>query len=278
MVAASLPARQRASTCARESERRLGRGLRHRELPVFSVQYHPEGCPGPQDNQTLFDDFLDGWSARPARTEQPRRCWSSARGRSSSARPPSSTTPAPRPAGRCARRAYTTVLVNSNPATIMTDAGRGRRRLHRAADVEFAGAGHRARAARRRCSPTLGGQTGLNLAVELADAGVLDRYDVRLLGHAARVDPHGRGPRAVQAAARARSASRSPTASIVAHGRGRRRRSPHRSGLPLIVRPAFTLGGTGGGIAHTLRPSCARSSRGGLAASPDRPGAGRARR
>src|SRR5207253_11193899 len=33
-------------------------GLRHRELPVFSVQYHPEGCPGPQDSQALFDEFL----------------------------------------------------------------------------------------------------------------------------------------------------------------------------------------------------------------------------
>jgi carbamoyl-phosphate synthase small subunit len=42
-------------------------GLRHRELPVFSVQYHPEGCPGPQDSQALFDEFLSltGVAPRP---------------------------------------------------------------------------------------------------------------------------------------------------------------------------------------------------------------------
>ena len=42
-------------------------GLAHRELPVFSVQYHPEGCPGPQDNQPLFDQFLGYVRERPAR-------------------------------------------------------------------------------------------------------------------------------------------------------------------------------------------------------------------
>jgi carbamoyl-phosphate synthase small subunit len=39
-------------------------GLRHRELPVFSVQYHPEGCPGPQDSQPLFDELLSLTGAR----------------------------------------------------------------------------------------------------------------------------------------------------------------------------------------------------------------------
>jgi carbamoyl-phosphate synthase small subunit len=43
-------------------------GLRHRELPVFSVQYHPEGCPGPQDSQRLFDDFLELTARTPTGT------------------------------------------------------------------------------------------------------------------------------------------------------------------------------------------------------------------
>jgi len=56
-------------------------GLAHRELPAFSVQYHPEGCPGPQDNQYVFERFLDmvehpvsGWEclARPHAGAQPR--------------------------------------------------------------------------------------------------------------------------------------------------------------------------------------------------------------
>ena len=87
-------------------------GLRHRELPIETVQYHPEGAPGPLDALAVFDRFVAACAAR--RTghrvsatcgRAPARCSSSGRGRSSSARPPSSTTPAPRPAGRCGPRA-----------------------------------------------------------------------------------------------------------------------------------------------------------------------------
>jgi carbamoyl-phosphate synthase small subunit len=45
-------------------------GLAHRELPIFSVQFHPEGCPGPQDNQYLFDHFLDDLVAPRARRDE----------------------------------------------------------------------------------------------------------------------------------------------------------------------------------------------------------------
>jgi carbamoyl-phosphate synthase small subunit len=58
VVAASLPSDSGFDVSHVNLNDNSVEGLRHRELPVFSVQYHPEGCPGPQDSQGLFDDFL----------------------------------------------------------------------------------------------------------------------------------------------------------------------------------------------------------------------------
>jgi carbamoyl-phosphate synthase small subunit len=59
VVAASLPSDSGFDVSHVNLNDNSVEGLRHRELPVFSVQYHPEGCPGPQDSQALFDSFLD---------------------------------------------------------------------------------------------------------------------------------------------------------------------------------------------------------------------------
>ena len=138
------------------------------------------------------------------------RCSSSAPARSSSGRRRSSTTPGRRPAGRCARRACTTVLVNSNPATIMTDEDIADVVYIEPLTVEVV---ERIIARERPDGllPTLGGQTGLNLAVALADAGVLETLQRAPARHAARDDPQGRGPRAVPRAAASSSASRCPS-------------------------------------------------------------------
>ena len=158
----------------------------------------------------------------------------------------------------------TTVLVNSNPATIMTDEG--------IADVVYVEpltleVVTRIIAAERPDGilPTLGGQTGLNLAVELADAGVLEQYGVRLLGT----------PLDTIRKAEDRDLFRSllielgepVLPSIIVESMDEAHAALADLGLPLVVRPAYTLGGTGGGIANTREEFDAIVS-GGLAASP----------
>jgi len=144
----------------------------------------------------------------------------------------------------------TTVLVNSNPATIMTDEGIADIVYIEPLTVEVLD-----RIIERErpdgLLPTLGGQTGLNLAVELANAGILDKYNVRSLGT----------PIETIKKAEERSlfkklltdigepVPQSATVSSVQESR----ELAKSIGLPLIIRPSYTLGGTGGGIAHTMK-------------------------
>jgi carbamoyl-phosphate synthase large subunit len=157
-----------------------------------------------------------------------------------------------------------TVLVNSNPATVMTDPDVGGTVLIgplSAAYVERVIAEHRPDA----LLPTLGGQTGLNLAVALDDAGVLDRYGVRVLGT----------PLAAVRAAEDRGGFRAlvtgigepvPESAVVESLDDGLAFMEHLN-APVVVRPAFTLGGGGGGFAHNLDEARHRIALG-LAASP----------
>jgi carbamoyl-phosphate synthase large subunit len=158
----------------------------------------------------------------------------------------------------------TTVLVNSNPATIMTDEGVADVVYIEPLTVEVI---ERiiAREKPDGILPTLGGQTGLNLAVELADAGVLDRHNVRLLGT----------PLATIRAAEDREEFRdlldrigepTPPSEIV-ESQQDAEAALKIIGLPAVIRPAYTLGGTGGGIAET-EEEYFRFAGTGMAASP----------
>ena len=142
----------------------------------------------------------------------------------------------------------TTVLVNSNPATIMTDEGIADVVYIEPLTVEVV----RRIIERERPDgllPTLGGQTGLNLAVALADAGVLDRYNVRLLGTQIATirtaEDRELFKRLLQDLGEPVPESETVTSLEEAE------RVRERLGLPLVIRPAYTLGGTGGGVAHT---------------------------
>ncbi len=143
---------------------------------------------------------------------------------------------------------YRVVLVNSNPATIMTDP-----EMADATYIEPVTAGAIeqviAREKPQALLPTLGGQTGLNAAVELAEKGVLKKYGVEMIG--AKEDTIRRAEdRELFKQAMTEIGLDLPRGETVATLE-QAKAAAGRLGYPLLVRPSFTLGGTGGGVART---------------------------
>ena len=158
----------------------------------------------------------------------------------------------------------TTVLVNSNPATIMTDEDIADIVYIEPLTVEVL---ERIIARERPDGvlPTLGGQTGLNLAVDLADAGILDQHGVRLLGTPLQTIRNAEDRELFRALLVDIGEPVPPSATVESIEEANR--ALDEIGLPVVIRPAYTLGGTGGGIANT-RHELDQIVRGGLAASP----------
>ena len=158
----------------------------------------------------------------------------------------------------------TAVLVNSNPATIMTDED--------IADITYiepltVPVLERIIARERPDGllPTLGGQTGLNLAVDLAEAGILEKYNVRLLGTPLRTIRLAEDREQFRTLLREIGEPTPESAIVESWDQALAARD--EIGLPLVIRPAYTLGGTGGGIAST-EEEYERIVRSGIAASP----------
>ncbi|MDE0117310.1 MAG: carbamoyl-phosphate synthase large subunit [bacterium] len=159
---------------------------------------------------------------------------------------------------------YRVVLANSNPATIMTDPEFADATYIEPLSLEVL-TGIIQRERPDVLLPTLGGQTALNLAMELIEAGVVDKYGVEVIG----------ANQSAISTAEDRAKFRQAMIDIglpvppsaTAHTLDEALGVMERIGLPVIIRPAYILGGTGTGIAHTPeqgREMCAR----GLAASP----------
>ena len=142
---------------------------------------------------------------------------------------------------------YEVVLVNSNPATIMTDPGLADRTYVEPITAEFI-----ERVIERErpdaLLPTLGGQTGLNAAVELAKAGVLERYGVEMIGCDLTAIERGEDRKLFNEAMAelGLEVARSGYAYSVEDALG----IAQTTGYPCVLRPSFTMGGAGGGIAH----------------------------
>src|SRR4051794_2275189 len=142
---------------------------------------------------------------------------------------------------------YEVILINSNPATIMTDPELADRTYVEPLTLAFA------EEIIRRERPdallsTVGGQTGLNLAVELAEAGVLEKYGVELIG--AKIDAIKKAEdRLLFKDAMRKIGLETPQSQLV-NSVGAGLEFAERIGYPCILRASFTMGGTGGGIAY----------------------------
>ena len=160
---------------------------------------------------------------------------------------------------------YEIVLVNSNPATIMTDPEIADRTYIEPLTLETA----TAIIEKERPDallPTVGGQTGLNLSVELYEKGILDKYGVKLIGANINAIKVGED-RELFKAAMDEIGIQSPRGGF-AHTWEEAEKIVEEIGYPAIIRPSFTLGGTGGGTAYYPNEFEA-IAKGGLAASPN---------
>ena len=153
---------------------------------------------------------------------------------------------------------YEIVLVNSNPATIMTDP--------EIADVTYIEPLNVERVeqiiAKERPDallPNLGGQSGLNLCSELAEAGILDKYNVEVIG--VQVDAIERGEDRIEFKKTMDSLGIEMARSEVAYTVEEARAIADKLGYPVVLRPAYTMGGAGGGLVYNvdeLTTVCAR--------------------
>ncbi|MDR1959072.1 MAG: carbamoyl-phosphate synthase large subunit [Planctomycetaceae bacterium] len=158
---------------------------------------------------------------------------------------------------------YEVVLINSNPATIMTDPETANRTYIEPVTPEYVAAVLR-RERPDALLPTLGGQTALNTAFKVAETGVLKELGIEMIG----------ADRDVIHRAEDRDAFRSTMMEIgmdlprsaLAHTMSEAAAALEQVGLPCVIRPAFTLGGTGGGIAYN-RQEFEQIAADGLAAS-----------
>jgi carbamoyl-phosphate synthase large subunit len=159
---------------------------------------------------------------------------------------------------------YRVILVNSNPATIMTDPG-----LADATYIEPITPEIVEKIIIREkpdaLLPTMGGQTALNTAMKLDASGALKRHGVELIG--AKADVIDRAEDRLKFRDAMSEIGIESPRSAIAHSMEEARAALSLTGLPAVIRPSFTLGGTGGGIAYN-REEFERIVSGGLEASP----------
>ena len=224
-------------------------GIKLKSKPIFSVQYHPESNPGPQDSVYLFDEFIKSMKKMPKRKDIKKILVVGA---------------GPIVIGQACEfdysgtqackalkdEGYKVILINSNPATIMTDPNIADKTYIEPITLEVLEK-ILIKEKPDAILPTMGGQTALNLAMEAEKKGILKKYKIELIGA---------NSKAISNAEDRKKFRKNmlqigldlPKSKIV-NNFNQATKVLKQIGLPAIIRPAFTLGGLGGGIAKNKK-------------------------
>ena len=247
-------------------------GLRLEGRPVFSVQYHPESSPGPHDSRYLFNMFAEevftSWTQATSSSAQMKSIGAQERALpfdlslEKRRRKILIVGAGPIVIGQACEFDYSgaqackalrqagheVVLVNSNPATIMTDPQLADRTYIEPLTPDYLEEIIRIERP-DTLLPTMGGQTALNLCLELQSQGILERYNIEMVGARAEAIETAENRHLFRVAMDeiGLSSPRSRVVGTIEEALD----ALEDTGLPAIIRPSFTLGGSGGGIAKT---------------------------
>jgi anthranilate/para-aminobenzoate synthase component II len=249
-------------------------GIARTDVPAFSFQGHPEASPGPHDVAYLFDRFIAMMRDHQANKHDKKKRDAQAyrpqihpdhRRRPHRHRPGLRVRLFRRPGLQGAQgRGVPGHPGELQPGHHHDRSGDGGRHLHRAHQLANGGT-HPGKERPDAILPTMGGQTALNCALDLAKHGVLEKYGVILIGASKdAIDKAEDREKFKQAMARIGLAN---PRSALAHSMEEALQIQAGIGFPTIIRPSFTMGGSGGGIAYNMEEFVTICERG-LEASP----------
>ena len=218
-------------------------GIQHKNLPIFSFQGHPEACPGPQDVNYLFNNFINAMNKnKNAKRNDIKKILILGAGPIVIGQACEFDYSGVQACKALKEEGYSVVLVNSNVATIMTDPEMADSTyiepinhsiVEKIIKIERPDA----------ILPTMGGQTALNCALDLDRLGILKKYNIEMIG--ASKEAIDLAEDRAQFKQAMREINLDSAKSFIVHDIEEALDKQKQIGFPVIIRPSFTLGGSG---------------------------------
>ncbi len=225
-------------------------GIRLKSKPIFSVQYHPESNPGPQDSVYLFEEFVKSMKKKMPKRKDIKKILVVGAGPIIIGQACEFDYSGTQACKALKDEGYKVILINSNPATIMTDPDVADKTYIEPITLKFLEK-ILIKEKPDAILPTMGGQTALNLAMEAEKKGILKKYKIELIGANSKAIANAEDRKKFRK--NMLDIGLDLPKSKIVNNFSQASKVIKQIGLPAIIRPAFTLGGLGGGIAKNKK-------------------------